>query len=73
MAQTLFEHEPVASTDGKGHWIVVYEGTTYVAMLDLVQYGSLRRDMPTSSNRRSPRRVRHEPRSNRWPSRAVKK
>jgi len=49
VARTLFEHEPVASTDSKGHWIVAYEGTTYVAMLDLVQYGSLRRDMPTSS------------------------
>ncbi|UHQ98620.1 hypothetical protein HYG81_21830 (plasmid) [Natrinema zhouii] len=49
VAHTLFEHEPVASTDSEGHWIVAYEGTTYVAMLDPVRYESLRRDLPTSS------------------------
>jgi len=49
VAQTLFEHEPVASTDSEGHWIVAYEGATYVAMLDLVRYESLQRDFPTPS------------------------
>ncbi|WP_049904257.1 hypothetical protein [Natrialba asiatica] len=42
VAHTLFEHEPVASTDSEGHWIVAYEGTTYVAMLDPGRYESLR-------------------------------
>ncbi|MFC6768844.1 hypothetical protein [Natrinema soli] len=49
VAHTLFEHEPVASTDSEGHWIVAYEGTTYVAMLDPVRYESLQRDLPTPS------------------------
>jgi len=57
VAQTLFEHEPVASTDSEGHWIVAYEGATYVAMLDLARYESLQRIFRRRRDRRSPHRA----------------
>ncbi|AHG01962.1 hypothetical protein HALLA_01295 (plasmid) [Halostagnicola larsenii XH-48] len=54
VAHTLFEYEPVASTDSEGHWIVAYEGTTYVVTLDLIQYESLQHDLPSPSIPSSP-------------------
>ncbi|AFO57393.1 MULTISPECIES: hypothetical protein [Natrinema] len=49
MAQTLFQHDPFASTDSKDHWIVADKGATYVTMLDPVRYESLQQDLPTPS------------------------
>lgn len=49
VARTFFEHEPLASTGDEAHWIVAYEGTTYVAMIDPVRYESLREDVPGAS------------------------